>query len=70
MKRTFQTLLLLVALHFSCLAQTVTDVDGNVYQTVTIGTQIWMAENLKATHFQNGDSLKNITDPVEWVSND
>jgi len=48
---------------------TVTDIDGNSYKTVIIGTQEWMAENLKVTHYRNGDPITNITDNTQWINN-
>ncbi|HNW89415.1 MAG TPA: FISUMP domain-containing protein [Bacteroidales bacterium] len=49
-------------------AQTVTDIDGNVYNTVTIGTQVWMRENLKVTHYRNGDSIPNVINNTSWTN--
>jgi uncharacterized protein (TIGR02145 family) len=45
---------------------TVHDVEGNSYPTITIGTQVWMAENLKVVHYRNGDVIPNITDGSVW----
>jgi len=46
---------------------TVTDNDGNIYPTVTLGTQTWMTVNLKVTHYQNGDSIINGLTGFNWA---
>jgi len=47
---------------------TVTDIDGNTYQAVKIGDQWWMAENLKVTHYRNGNPIPNVTKNTQWSS--
>ncbi len=47
----------------------VKDVDGNIYRVVTIGQQKWLEQNLKVTHYNNGDAITNMTDSIAWASN-
>lgn len=47
--------------------ETVTDIDGNVYNTITIGTQVWMVENLKVTCYRNGDPIPYVTGNIQWA---
>lgn len=46
----------------------VTDIEGNVYLTIKIGDQLWMAENLKVSRYRNGDNIPNVPDTSEWVN--
>jgi len=82
------TMGLLIMLSYSCNkdednvpdpSPTMTDIEGNVYNIVTIGTQTWMAENLKVTKYNNdtviplvtGSTWENLTTPAYcWYDND
>ncbi len=49
-------------------AGSVTDIDGNVYQTVQIGNQVWTVENLRTTKYNDGSTITKITSNVTWDS--
>ncbi len=50
--------------------EAVTDIDNNSYPTIKIGEQTWMKENLKVTHYRNGDPITHLTlqDDDQWLN--
>jgi uncharacterized protein (TIGR02145 family) len=47
----------------------VKDIEGNTYKTIKIGSQTWMAENLRTTKYRNNTPITNITDNTQWQNN-
>jgi uncharacterized protein (TIGR02145 family) len=46
----------------------ISDIDGNIYHYVTIGTQVWMVENLKTTKYNDGINIPLVTDKTNWAN--
>ena len=46
---------------------TVTDADGNVYNTILINGKLWFKENLRTTKYNNGTNIPNVTDNGTWA---
>lgn len=66
MKKAIIPLTVLSLLTIKDQAQSVTDYDGNIYDTVIIGSQVWMKENLKVTHYRNGEVIPNVSNSIAW----
>jgi uncharacterized protein (TIGR02145 family) len=61
----------LLILTFSCKkddlpSEPMTDIQGNIYKTVRIGTRVWMAENLRTVIYNDGTNIPLITDAARW----
>ncbi len=68
MKRSLIFFVIVICIYSKNSFSQVTDIDGNVYQTVTIGTQVWMKENLKTTKYSDGTAIPLITDNSSWAA--
>jgi uncharacterized protein (TIGR02145 family) len=54
-------------LSFTTYPSNMTDIDGNVYNVVLIGSQLWMAENLKTATFNDGTVIPDVTNSATWA---
>lgn len=46
--------------------ETVTDIDGNIYSFISIGTQKWTQKNLNVDHYSDGTLIPQVTDQIQW----
>lgn len=53
----------------SASSASITDGDGNTYPTITIGSQVWMAENLRTTKYRDGSSIPLVSSYTDWANN-
>jgi len=68
MKTIIILLAVLVSFVLRTQGQTVTDYDGNVYDTVVIGNQVWLKQNLRTTHDNTGFLIPNVADSTAWAN--
>ena len=57
-----------IKVHTLDMTSTFEDIDGNIYKTVVIGAQRWMAENLKTTRYADGSAITYVKDNSEWAA--
>lgn len=57
-----------VSIQEPVLGDSIADVDGNVYRTVTLGTQTWMIDNLKTTRYNDNSPVALLVDSASWTS--
>lgn len=59
------------AVQFTTLANVcgnISDIDGNSYATVTIGSKCWTKQNLNVSHYRNGDAIPQVQDAAQWAT--
>jgi uncharacterized protein (TIGR02145 family) len=59
-------LTLLWTLSYGQTNNTLTDIDGNVYKVIKIGQELWMAENLRTTRYNDGSPINHVIDNSQW----
>jgi uncharacterized protein (TIGR02145 family) len=71
------TVMVIILLGLSCCKETVdtvdkrptvADIDGNIYHYITIGSQVWMVENLSTTRYNNGDTILEVMGSKQWTN--
>jgi len=63
--------IIILSIFLSCTDNKTTNSDSTVpvnYETVTIGSQVWMQKNLNVDHYRNGDPIPHVTDSATWVN--
>lgn len=68
MKKSVLVVFVLCLVFLNYINAQVSDVDGNVYKTVVVGEQTWMAENLKTTRYATGDTIPNVVNKEQWLN--